>query len=132
MISMTATLPRIHDRPTSSQLASSVVVVEHRPPPHDRDLGLRRALAVVDLLQHGHEALVRHLRAGEGRGGGEGDRNGGHGLLVSPPIPAGLRLPAGGRTFSPSCPRCAAARIMFSTPRALSGFTSAILETALK
>ena len=97
MISMTATLPRIHDRPTSSQLASSVVVVE----------------------------------SGERKGGGEGGQNGGHGL-VSPPIPAGLRLPAGGRTFSPSCPRCAAARIMFSTPRALSGFTSAILETALK
>lgn len=34
------------------------------------------------------------------------------------------------RTFSPSCPRCAAEMIMFSIPRALSGLTIAMRETA--
>ncbi len=35
-----------------------------------------------------------------------------------------------GRAFSLMLPRCAACRIMFSTPRALSGFTRAIRATA--
>ena len=124
MISMTATLPRIHDRPTSSQLASSVVVVEHRPPPHDRDLGLRRALAVVDLLQHGHEALVGHLS----RGGGAGRevRMEGMGLSVpqsrqasvypqagapSPPAAPAV-LPPG--SCSPRREPCRASQVQFS------------------
>lgn len=50
--------------------------------------------------------------------------------VLSVLLPKGRRLLPAARTLLCSAPRCAAAKIMFSTLRALSGFTRAMRDTA--
>ena len=110
-------------RPCASSMQSSSVIIPGGSSPLYRHLRLGPAgLLGVDLLQQPYQPFLRYLHRRHSPLAQ---------LRVGSASGHACSSPGTGRpTFSVICPRCAICSIRFSTPRALSGFTRAILATA--